>query len=259
MGWTRSWIVAALSVAGGAVGGATPAVAEIDIAATIQAIQQYRCANQYWADPKPSPPPSVLPITIRSEGQIAHALVEGLDGPNWVTFYTITGEGSKAMVTSSWGYDKRLLKENAVFQEQWGRIFDDSSKHAFGGDFRIGELRVPSTCAFVLESDTAIKRAMVDAVRRSVAVSLTLFNMTGASYPARVRIVIANFNTDFGVTYVLIRETGEIFGVRLDDPVTDPPQNTKYLVFELYNPSDLPPIRGKIMTTGIEREIQLGK
>ena len=151
------------------------------------------------------------------------------------------------------------MKESASFQESWGKVFDDTSKHAFGSDVHIGELHLPIKCALVLESDTPVKRAMVDAVQRSMAISLTGFNKPAADYPARVRIAIANFNTDFAATYVLVRDTGEIFGVALNDPVGFPPENAEYVVFELFNPSDLPPIRRKITATGIEREIQLGK
>jgi hypothetical protein len=202
----------------------------------------------------------VLPVAIRSEGQIAHALVEGLDGPDLVTFYTITSKGTKAVVTSSFGYNKTLTKENSGFQESWGRVFDDDSKHAFGTDVRMGELRIPMKCTLVLEDDTAVKREMVDAVRRTLASILTQFNRAGATnYPDLIRVVIANFNIDFGATYVLVRETDEILGVTLNDPMEFPPAKAEYIVFELYNSSDLPPIRRKIMATGIEHEIRLGK
>ena len=185
-------------------------------------------------------------------------MVDGLDGPEWVTFYAITNKGTKAVVTSSWGYNKELMKQSPAFQQSWGRVFDDNSKHAFGSDVRIGELPVPTICTLVLDADTAVKRAMVDAVQKSMTISLSLFNRTGANYPASVRIVIANFNTDFAGTYVLIRETGEIFGVVLEDPMEFSPADTEYVVWQPYNRSDLPPIRRKIMATGIEREIQLG-
>jgi hypothetical protein len=256
---TRSWIPAALSVVGLILGEVKPALAEIHLTAAIDAIREYRCGAEYWTNPRPSPRPSALQVAIRSEGEIAYALVEGLDGRDLVTFYTITSKGTKAIVTSSWGYDKTLAKESAPFQESWGRVFDDGSKHALGGEFRLGQLHVPIKCALVLEADTAVKRAMLDAVQRSIAISLTLFNRTGANYPAHVRIVIANFNTDFTATYVLVRETGEIFGVGLNDPVEFPPAEAKYVVWQPYNSSDLPPLRRKIMTTGIDREIQIRK
>jgi hypothetical protein len=105
MAGTRSRTFIALSAAGLALGEATPALAEIHVSAATEAIQEYRCRGQYWADPRPSSPPSVLPVAIRSEGQIAHALVEGLDGPDLVIFYTIMSKGTKAVVTSSFGYD----------------------------------------------------------------------------------------------------------------------------------------------------------
>lgn len=253
---TRSWILT--TVVSLALCEATPALAEVQVTAAIEAIQEYRCGAEYWADTRPSPP-SDLRVAIRSEGQIARAVVEGLDGPDWMTFYTIMSTGTKASVTSSWAYAKALMKESAGFQESWGSVFDDGSKHAFGSDVRIGELHVPITCDLVLEADTAVKRAMVDAVQRSMTISLSLFNKTGANYPSRVRIVIANFNTDFAATYVLVRDTGEIFGVLLNDPMASPPGDAEYLVWQPYNRSDLPPIRRKIMATGIDGEIQLGK
>jgi hypothetical protein len=222
MAGNRSWILGGLSMVSVVMGAAQPALAEVDLTAAIDAIREYRCGAEHWTDPIPSPP-AVLRVAMRSEGQIARVVVEGLDGPNWIMFYTITSKGTKAVVDSSWGYAKTLMKESASFQESWGKVFDDTSKHAFGSDVHIGELHLPIKCALVLESDTPVKRAMVDAVQRSMAISLTGFNKPAADYPAWVRIAIANFNTDFAATYVLVRDTGEIFGVALNDPVGFPP------------------------------------
>jgi len=260
MARARSCILGGLFVMSLGFAEAKPALGEINLRAAIDAIQESRCHAEYWADPRPSRPLSVLPVAVRSEGEVAYAWVEGLDGPEWATFYVITRKGAKAVATSSSGYNKKLVQGSVGFQESWNQVFGaDSSKHSFGGDFRIGELRVPFRCALVLGADTTVKREMVDAVQRTMTISLTQFNRTGANYPERVRIVIANFNTDFAATYVLVRETGELFGVLLNDPVESPPADAEYLVWQPYNPSDWPPIRRRIMSTGIKREIRVGK
>ena len=95
----RSWILGGLSMVSVVMGAAQPALAEVDLTAAIDAIREYRCGAEYWTDPIPSPP-AVLRVAMRSEGQIARVVVEGLDGPNWIMFYTITSKGTKAVVDS---------------------------------------------------------------------------------------------------------------------------------------------------------------
>jgi hypothetical protein len=150
------------------------------------------------------------------------------------------------------------MKDNPGYGESWNKVFgEDRAKHQFGVDVRAAELKLPFKCTRVFEPDTPAKLAMIDSIQKSVAWMLP-FGRDAARLPQRVRIVIANFNVSDGHTYVVIRETNEVWGVLLDTGL-NAPIDGKYIVWEPSNASDLPKIRSKVMVTGIEREIWIGK
>jgi hypothetical protein len=105
------------------------------------------------------------------------------------------------------------------------------------------------------EPDTPTKLAMIGAIQKSIARILP-FSRYAARLPERVRIAIANFNVDDGHTYVVVRETNQLYGVLLDTGSADVPAGG-YLVWQ--ESSDVAKIRSKVIATGIEREIPVRK
>jgi hypothetical protein len=157
------------------------------------------------------------------------------------------------------GYNAELMQANPGYLESRNKVFgEDWAKHAFGVHSRVGELRAPFDCTRVFAADTPDKLAIVEAIGRSVARILP-FSRDAARLPKRVRIVIANFNVDDGKTYVVIRETNEVLGVSLYDGLETARSGSTYIVWEPGNASEAPKIRSKVLATGIEREIQVGK
>ncbi len=71
--------------------------------------------------------------------------------------------------------------------------------------------------------------------------------------------MIANFNVGDGHTYVVVRETNELFGVVLDTGSANAPIDRTYIVWEPSHASEAPKIRRRVMETGIEREIRVSK
>ena len=241
-------------------GGATSVFAEIDVPAVLDAIVEEHCIGEYWA-PRPSHPSEVWPVTVRIDGDVAYAWVERLETPRtrWATFYAIAFKGGKAIVTSTMGYNTEIMQDNLGYRESRNRVFgEDWSKHEFGVDVHPAELNLPFKCARVFEPDTPAKLAMVDSIQKSVAKMLP-FGRDAAHLPERMSIVIANFNVGDGHTYVVLRETNEVLGVLLNDGLADGPIDHKYIVWEPSHPSEVPKIRSKVLATGIEREILVGK
>ena len=256
---TRFSPLTAVLVVGILFGGATPAFAEISVRAVLDAIKEEHCIGEYWV-PRPSRPSDVWPVTVRIDGEVAYAWVERLEKPKtrWATFYAIAFKGGRAIVTSTMGYNTEIMRGNLGYEESKNKVFgEDWSKHAFGVDVHPAELKLPFRCTRVFEPDTPAKLAMIDSIQKSVARILP-FGRDAARLPERVRIAIGNFNVGDGHTYVVVRETKEVLGILLDDGFAEAPDRT-YIVWEPSNASETPKIRGKVLATGIEREIRLSK
>ena len=114
--------------------------------------------------------------------------------------------------------------ENAVGDVLFDRIQRRKS------DVRAAALKLPFKCERAFESDTPAKLATIDLIQKSVARILP-FGRNAARLPERVRIVIANFNVGDGHTYVVVRETNELFGVVLDTGSADAPIDRTYIVW----------------------------
>jgi hypothetical protein len=229
-------------------GGPTPASAQIDVDAVLYAIKAEYCLSDYWV-PNPSRAAETWPVSVRIDGNLGYAWVEQLRKPrtHWATFYEIALEGGKPTVTSRMGYNIEVMQESPGYRESRSKVF--------GVDVHAAELKVPFKCTRVFEPNTPAKLAMVDKIQRSVAKILP-FGRHAERLPKRVTIVIANFNVDDGMTYVVIRETKEVLGVLLVSE--NAPTDGSYIVWDTSNRHEWPQIRSRTMSTGIEREIQLG-
>jgi len=221
---TRVLTLTALLAVGLLLSAAKPASAEIDVQAALDAIEDEHCIGEYWV-PSPPRPSEVWPVTVRIDGDVAYAWIERLEKPKtrWVTFYTIAHKGEKAVMTTRFGYNADLMQANPGYLESQNKVFgEDWSKHAFGVDLHMVELKLPFKCVKVFEPDTPRKLAMIEAIQQSMA-RLLPFSRYAARLPERVRIVIANFNVDDGHTYVVVRETNQVYGVVLDTVSADIP------------------------------------
>ena len=259
---TRSDLQKLIGLLGAGVlfGASTPALAGIEVPAVLDAIKEEHCIGEYWV-PSPPGPPEVWPVAVRIDGDVAYAWVERLEKPKtrWATFYAFASKSGKTTVTSTLGYNVDLMQTNPGYLQSRNKVFgEDWAKHAFGVDVHMVELKLPFKCERIFEPDTPAKLAIVEAIRKSVAKTLA-FDRDAGRLPEHVRIVIANFNADDGHTYVVVRETSEVFGVVLDNGLADAVADRKYIVWEPSNASEVPKIRRKVLATGIEREIQFDK
>ena len=107
---------------------------------------------------------------------------------------------------------------------------------------------------------------MVDVIQKSAANFFTLAKRGGYTFPERATIVIADFDTDFLNTLLLVLETGEMFNVTLHAP--GDPFGDSFLERGEYQIADVSqrgyeeyfaPLKKKMIAAGIKREIWVGK
>jgi len=243
-----------------------PAVAA-NTSAAIDAIKKDYCRTK--GGDRPERPPSVLYVFVRTEGEKSYAWVEGLHvGPGALrqaTFYFIASKNGKSTVGYSLGYNTELSEQNLDYQEKRDFVFNDRSRHGFNGDVQVGELHVPVTCPVPFEADTPLKQRMIEVIQKSVENQVISYvKHLGVHYPARVTIAIANFNTDFQQTYVVVRQTGDVFSITLHDP-TDPlgdgflERGEYHVVDKNFTPEVMSQLRRDAIANGIQREIQISR
>jgi hypothetical protein len=214
MAASRFQMLTALFVAVVVSSSQEPAMAAVDTSAAINAIKKHYCRS---GGDRHDRPPSVLYVFVRTEGEKSYAWVEGLIvGPGSsrrASFYFIASKNGKSAVGYSLGYDMALSEQNLDYQEKRNFVFNDRTRHGFSGDVQIGELHVPVKCPLPFEADTPLKRRMIDVIQKSVESKLNWFvKNLGDYYPERMTLAIENFDTDFQATYVVIRQTGQVFG-----------------------------------------------
>jgi len=243
-----------------------PAVAA-NTSAAIDAIKKDYCRTK--GGDRPERPPSVLYVFVRTEGDKSYAWVEGLEvGPRALrlaTFYFIASKNGRSAVGYSLGYNTELSEQSLDYQEKRDLVFNDRSRHGFSGDLQVEELQVPVKCPVTFEADTPLKLRMIDVIQKSVESQLNWdVKNLGDHYPARVRIAIANFDTDFWQTYVVVRQTGKVYSVTLHDP-TDPlgdgllERGDYHVVEKSFSREVMSELRRYVIANGIQREIQIAR
>ena len=202
---------------------AKAATTQADVTAAIAAIKRDMCIAEFWGVVGAPSPPSVFYAFIRTEGDTSYAWLEGLDhsaGKDRIaSFYTIKRRNGKSAVGRYDSYNTVAMQQDPNYQQSWQRVFGlDWQTSTYNRDFQVGELRVPFECWTELEPETPLKRRMVDVIQKSAANFFTLAKRGGYTFPERPTIVIADFDTDFLNTLLLVLETGAMFNVTLHEP-----------------------------------------
>ncbi len=242
-----------ISVCAGILTSTQSALGNVDIAAVITALQRDLCFSTYWGGKIPKQ--EIRPVALRIDGDVAYVWIEGLrwhfDVPRGVSFFEVVNHKGRTAVSQSQAHNLDYFK---------GAEYENLKNIVFGGSFEQTQLKTPTDCTRKFESDTPLKKQMLDVIEHSVALELTSFStLPGKNYPRRLKIVIANFNDYDPETYILVPATGEVFSVGLS-PLADDALDRGSLVLQpLYRKAEIASMRGFITKIGIVREIELGK
>ena len=228
-----------------------PATAEITTNRAIEAIRLYACFSDYWEYKDGPAPGSTLSVSVRKDGDRAFAWIEDfVRSPiaartaSFLEVFTFDGRTTIAR-------DQQYLVGLAPDDDE---LFNRSK--VFRNGVEAVSLTVYSDCTPHFDSDTPLKERMLDSVRAAVAETLSNFNKHGVSnYSRQPTIVVANFNVDYPTVFVLVRETGEVFGVQFGSYFPQPDEVSVYPILQTYQ---IEALRPKIEMHGIPFQIDLG-
>jgi hypothetical protein len=222
----------------------------IDTQLVVGAVQREICFETYWGNRDTYRLGQTATLTVRRQrNDMAYVWSEQLSRvPHvsaWGNFYSVFVKDGEAAVGTSNGYN---LDRSS--QKPW--VFDDEQQTV--------QIQIPADCTPHFLPETPLKTQMLDLVTSSIAKELQVFNKyngVGAHYSGGIRIVIANFNTDYPETYVTIPSIGLVFTVTLHAsiaPLADLPTDG-YEMVEIYGEENKARANEKIQKYGIDREV----
>jgi len=121
-------------------------------------------------------------------------------------------------------------------------------------------ITIPANCTPHYDPTTPKKELMLRAVISTMQKRLSEFVKIGvAKYPRELTLIIADFNIDYPSTYILVKQTKELYSVTLHDPQNydsdEYEQSGEYPFGGVYNKSKS--LLAKIRKHGITRKIVL--
>jgi hypothetical protein len=229
---------------------AAPAAAEITTIQAIDAIQRYACFDNYWGDGAVLGG-RTLSMSIRKDGDRAFAWIEDFErspnGPRTASFLEVFTYDGRTTIALH-------LQYHLGFAPADDELFDRS--RVFRNGVEVVTLTAPSDCTPRFDPDTPLKERMLDSIRTAVAERLSDFNKNGISnYSMRLGILMGNFNADYPRAFVLVAETGEIFGINFGSYY---PQPGEVYVYPIFRPYEIEALRPKIEMFGIPMQIDVG-
>lgn len=224
------------------------------------AIEQRICFEDFWWNRDSFRLGKTVPLTLRTDGDKTYVWSEALSvvpgAPRWANYFSVFTKDDRTVVGSSYGYNLDSVRGTADFEKKRAQVFG-------GGKIEKIELRVPADCTPHFTQETPLKVQMLKVVETTMAKELTLLNKNGgAHYPRQIRIVIANFNTDYPETQVFIPSMEQVFHVALQDaadPLSDKfLKQGEYPIMPEYDKQAVKALGDKIDQYGIVREITIG-
>lgn len=233
------------------------AAAGLSTDSAVKALKRRICFEAFWWGIREYRLGRTASITVRPSDGVGYIwsteLSEVPGVSRWADFFTVFSDGSATVIGSSYGYNIEIMQGNPEFERHKAK--------ALGNGGETVRIRLPADCTPRFARDTPLKQRILHATEASMVQTLTQFNALGVRYPRHLRIVIANFDTDYREAEVFIPLTGEVFHVALMDP--EDPLSRTYMeqggfpVRPEYQPEAARILRGKIVKYGIVRGITL--
>lgn len=194
---------------------AGPAKAEDRLRSVKDAMTRFICYQKFWMGNDYVEGASIA-MEIKFEGKKFYVWTS--DEParsfgrllHFSSFYSGRIKDGKGAIIFTDGYNNELPGLPPQLQEfknrfKSGTIFKDT-------------LRVPSDCTPRYDPPTLKKELMVKTVVSTMKMLLNHYASKGiAKYPPEVKIIIADFNTDYPFTYVLVEPVKEVYRITLHD------------------------------------------
>ena len=160
----------------------------------------------------------------------------------------------RIVVYDNEGWNAKMFANNPNFVEKRDKMFSDQTESV--------AYQVPSNCTPLFAATDPLKQRMLDGIDKSVIEELMLFNKCCRThYPRTLKLVIANFDTDYDRTYILLPNMGEIwtivfYGRHFEDSLS---KYGSYLMAGQMRAAGAKELRAKILKYGIVHTITLGE
>jgi hypothetical protein len=230
---------------------------EISDSSIFLAIQKYQCFREYWGGFTSAR--HVLPVTFKKDGQIAYVRVEGFDDAlsraHMVRFMSVYTAHGRSWVGSNEGFNMQIPGRSTKYQED--------QEQFSGPKIKTARLQLLSNCTPESDSEPNLRHRIFRAIESTMSHQLSLFNkLAGRHFPQKSQIVIGDFDLDYPSTFVLIKNTNEVWNVSLYDsvhPLSDADLNAGWFPSQqIYDPGETSALQDKIIKYGTVRDIVLG-
>ena len=234
------------------------AAAEIPIAAVTRAIQRYVCFQAFWNARDQYRLGHSVTVTLHYEPDKVYAWSESLSTVQhvkaWADFFVVVGRGDQVLVSDLTGFNVDNMREEPNFKRDKSLVFTDPSRET--------SILLPANCTPHLLPTEPLKTRMLDVVEKTIANQLLSVDNDKVKPGSNVKIIIAEFDTDYPWTYVFVPETNEMWIVSLrgkSDPFGDQAISAgEYPSGLVYNKDWIETLKGKLAAFGIVRQIEVG-
>lgn len=175
----------------------------------MEALRRHVCFSRvWWADPYARLGQTVT-VDLRIDGRTAYLWSEDMRAVprvrRWADSYVVVARPAGPAVTQRSGYNIELLRGEPAYERERRRVY--------GGQAQRLRVDLPAACDPKFDPDTPAKLEMKAAVLNSLSNAIA----TWGRRPARggVRMIIANFNTDYPETFAYRQDTGEVLRIGL--------------------------------------------
>jgi hypothetical protein len=199
----------ALGIAAWALAAGAASAADITAAQAVDAMRRHICFSKvWWADPYVRLGQNAH-VDVRTEGRVAYLWSEDMRAVprvrRWADAYVVVLRSGGPVVTQRSGYNVELLRGEPAFERERRRVYAAATHRI--------EVELPPTCEPKFDAEGPVKTEM----RAVLNATLTNAVRTWGRRPAggRVRITVANFNTDYPETFALRQDTGEVWRIGL--------------------------------------------
>ena len=183
--------------------------ADLTAAQAVEAMRRHVCFSKvWWGDPYVRLGQSAH-VDIRVESRTAYLWSEDMRAVprvrRWADSYVVVLRSAGAVVTQRSGYNVELLRGEVAMERDRKRVYAGATQRI--------QVDLPTNCDPKFDPDGPVKAEM----RAVLTSSLTNAVRTWGRRPAggRLRMTVANFNTDYPETFAVRQDTGEVLRIGL--------------------------------------------
>lgn len=195
---------------------APAAAADLTAVQAVEALVRHVCfSRMWWGDPYVRLGQTVT-VDLRIDGRTAYLWSEDMRAVprvrRWADGYVVVNRLAGPVVVQRSGYNIELLRGEPAYERERRRVYAAETQ-------RIG-VDLPATCEPKFDPDTPLKAEMKALVASSLSTALATWGRRAPR--GGVRMIIADFNTDYPETFAWRQDTGEVLRIGLisNDPMS---------------------------------------